>query len=180
MPARAAVATRTDVKPSPKLSILANGLPTMVGRLVGILVTDGASSELMDSLIEAVKAAEASVKIVAPKLDGVHLDNGSKLNGDFLLAGGPSVLFDTVAIVASEAGVDTLLGEAAAVAWVHDAFLHLKVIGHSPEVADLLDVAGVEADEGIVALVSNDATACRDITGRGPKWRHEARVRTVY
>ncbi len=181
VPAEAAVATRTDLEPSPKLSILANGPPTMVGRLVGILVTDGASSEIIGSLIEAATAAEASVKIIAPKLGGVTLDDGSKLKGDFQLAGGPSVLFDTLAIVASEDGVDTLLGEAAAVAWVHDAFAHLKVIAHSSEVADLLDVAGVETDEGIVPLAgAQDAAAFIDVAGNGRIWARESLVRAVY
>ncbi len=181
IPAEAAVATRTDLDPSPKLSILANGPPTMIGRLVGILVTDGASSEAIGAIIEAATAAQASVKIVAPKLGGVTLDDGSKLKGDFQLAGGPSVLFDAVAIVASEEGVDTLLGEAAAVAWVHDAFAHLKVIAHSIEVADLLDVAGVEADEGIVALADHaDAAAFIETAGNGRIWKREPLVRTVY
>ena len=181
VPAEAAVATRTDLEPSPKLSIVANGPPTMVGRLVGVLVTDGASSATVGSIIEAATEAQASVKIVAPKLGGVTLDDGTKLKADFQLAGGPSVLFDTVAIVASEEGVDTLLGEAAAVAWVHDAFSHLKVIAHSTEVADLLDIAGVEADDGIIALnAEGDAASYIEAAGNGRIWDREPLVRTVY
>jgi catalase len=181
IPAEAAVATRTDLEPSPKLSIHANGPPTMTGRLVGLLVSDGASSEIIGSVIAAAAAADALVKIVAPKLGGVTLDDGSKLKGDFQLAGGPSVLFDAVAIVASEDGVAMLLGEAAAVAWVHDAFAHLKVIAHSGHVADLLDAAGVKTDEGIMPLAgANDATAFIDIAGNGRIWAREPLVRTVY
>ena len=181
VPATPAVATRTDLEPSPKLSILAQGPPTLVGRLVGILATDGASSSTIGALIEAATEAEASVKIIAPKLGGVTLNDGTKLKADFQLAGGPSVLFDTVAIVASEEGVDTLLGEAAAVAWVHDAFAHLKVIAHSPEVADLLDVAGVEEDEGIVALTADaDAATFIAAAANGRVWAREPLVRTVY
>ena len=75
----------------------------------------------------------ASVKIVAPRVGGVVLDDGNKLIADFQLAGGPSVLFDTVAVVASEAGITALLGETAAVAWVQMAFSHLKVIGSTAE-----------------------------------------------
>ena len=79
VPAKAAMVARTDLEPSPKLSILANGPPTLVGRLVGVLVTDGASSKLVGALIAGVKAAGASVKIVAPRLGGVKLDDGSAL-----------------------------------------------------------------------------------------------------
>jgi catalase len=181
VPAEPAVAPRMDLQPSPKLSILAQGAPSLVGRLVGILATNGASSATIGALIKAATKAKASVKIIAPKLGGVTLDDGTKLKADFQLAGGPSVLFDTVAIVASEEGVDTLLGEAAAVAWVHDAFAHLKVIAHTPEVSDLLDVAGVEADEGIVALTTTaDAATFIEAAGNGRIWEREPLVRTVY
>ena len=181
VPAKAAMVARTDLEPSPKLSILANGPPTLVGRLVGVLVTDGASSKLVGALIAGVKAAGASVKIVAPRLGGVKLDDGSALIGHFQLAGGPSVLFDTVAIVASEAGTSALLGEAAAVAWVHDAFQHLKVIGHSAEAQPLLDAAGVIPDDGVVPLAKTaDAKSFLASAGEGRIWAREPLVRTVY
>ncbi len=181
VPAAPAVATRTDLKPSPKLSILANGPPTMAGRIVGVLVTDGASSAVIGALFEAAAAAKASVKIVAPKLGGVTLDDGARLKADFQLAGGPSVLFDAVAIVASEDGVEALIAESAAVAWIHDAFAHLKVIGHSAEVTDLLDVAGVEEDMGIVALAGETAAkSFLQTAGEGRIWDREPLVRTVY
>jgi catalase len=181
VPAKAAVPTRTDLAPSPKLSIIESGPPTMIGRLVGILATDGASSATIGAIVKAASAAQASVKIVAPKLGGVTLDDGTKLKADHQLAGGPSILFDAVAIVASEEGVDALLGEAAAIAWVHDAFSHLKVIAHSPEVEDLLDVAGVEVDAGIVSLADADgATTFIEAAGNGRIWEREPLVRTVY
>ena len=181
VPATAAVRPRTDLKQSPKLSIIANGPPTMVGRLVGVLVTDGASSSIIGAIIKAATKAEASVKIIAPKVGGARLDDGTKIMADFQLAGGPSVLFDTVAIVASQEGVDALLGETAAVAWVHDAFAHLKVIAHSAEVATLLDAAGVEADEGIITLDGDtDAATFLATAGEGRIWAREPQVRAVY
>ena len=181
VPAEAALPTRTDLKPSPKLSILARGAPTLVGRLVGVLVTDGASSGTVGAILKAAKAAGASVKIVAPRLGGVTLDDKTKLKGDFQLAGAPSVLFDTVAIVASVDGCKALLGEAAAVAWVHDAFAHLKVVGHTAAAQPLLDAAGVIADAGIVVLGKADVAADWLATAaKGRIWAREAIVRTVY
>ncbi|WP_419814433.1 catalase [Glacieibacterium sp.] len=181
VPVPAAVATRTDLPASPKLSIIAQGPPTLVGRLVGVLVTDGASSKTVGAMIKAAQAAGASLKIVSPRIGGVTLDDGSKLVGDFQLAGGPSVLFDTVAVVASTDGVAALLGEAAAVAWVHDAFAHLKVIGHTAEAQPLLDAAGVIADAGILALgADQDAKQFTDLAGAGRIWAREPSVRTVY
>ena len=180
VPATPAVAPR-DLAPSPKLSIIANGPPTLVGRLVGILATDGASSATVGAVIAATVAAGASPKIIAPRVGGVMLDDGTLLKGDFQLAGGPSVLFDTVAVVASEAGTTALLGEAAAVAWVHDAFTHLKVIAATAEAQPLLDMAGIKADAGVVALGAKaDATAFVDLAGQGRIWAREPMVRTVY
>ena len=181
VPAKPAVATRTDLPDAPSLSIIAQGPPTLKGRLVGILVTDGASSSTIGALITSASAEGASVKIVAPKLGGVTLDDDTKLKADFQLAGGPSVLFDTVAIVASDNGASQLLAEAAAVAWVHDAFAHLKVIAHSAEAQPLMDAAGVLPDDGIVPLsVENDCKAFITLAGNGRIWAREPAVRTVY
>jgi len=91
VPAKAVVPTREDLKASPKLSILAGGPPPLKGRKIGLLVTDGAD---------------------APKLGGVTLADGSKLAAHHQLAGGPSVLFDTVAIVTSADGAAMLAAEA--------------------------------------------------------------------
>ncbi len=180
VPATPAVEPR-DLPPSPAVSILAKGPPSMVGRLVGILATDGASSSVVGALIEATVAAGASPKIVCPRVGGVELDDGSHLRGDFQLAGGPSVLFDTIAIVASDAGTTALLGEAAAVAWVHDAFQHLKVIATTPEAGPLLAAAGVAPDAGVVALAgTEDPEAFVTLAGNGRIWAREPMVRMVY
>ena len=57
------------------------------------------------------------------------LSDGSFAEADYQLAGGPSVLFDSVAVLVSAQGAAMLSDEAPAVAWVQDAFSHLKVIG---------------------------------------------------
>ena len=180
VPAQVAVATRTDLKPSPKLSILARGAPTLVRRLVGLLVTDGTSSATVGAILKATKAAGGSVKIVAPRLGGVTLDDTTKLKGDFQLAGAPSVLFDTVAVVVLDEGCKALLGEAVAIAWVHYAFAHLKGVGHTAQAQPLLDAAGVAPDKGIVALAKPDAAKAWLATAAESRiWTREATVRTV-
>ena len=178
-PATPAVEPRSDLAPSPKLSILATAAPTLIGRQIGLLATDGASAATVGAVFTAAKAAGALVKVVTPKVGGVTLDDGSHLAGDFQLAGGPSVLFDTVAVVASADGTTALLGEAAAVSWVHDAFAHLKVIGATTEAQPLLDAAGVMADAGVVAL-DGDAGTFVTTAAAGRVWAREASVRTVY
>ena len=179
VPATPAVEPRSDLAPSLKLSILATATPTLTGRQIGLLATDGANSAAVGAVFTAAKAAGALVKVVTPRVGGVALDDGSTLVGDFQLAGGPSVLFDAVAVAASDAGTTALLGEAAAVAWVHDAFAHLKVIGFTTAAQPLLDAAGVIADDGVVAL-DGDAAAYVGTAAAGRVWAREASVRTVY
>ena len=70
-PVPAAKPTRTDLPPSPPLSILAKAKPTLKGRVVGCLVSDGADAALVKELAAAAKAAGAKMKIVAPRIGGV-------------------------------------------------------------------------------------------------------------
>lgn len=109
------------------------------------------------------------------------LYDGTKLAADHQLAGGPCVLFDTVVLIVSDAGVQALLGEAAAVAWAHDAFAHLKVIGHAPAAQPLLDAAGVIPDAGVVSLAkAASVSSYIDAAAGGRIWDREPNVRTVF
>ena len=76
-----------------------------------------------------------------------------------MIDGGPSVLFDAVALILSEEGAERLTGEAAARDFVADAFAHCKFIGFTAGAVPLLQKAGVdpEADEGLIDL--DDAKA---------------------
>jgi catalase len=101
---------------------------------------------------KAVEDDGGKVFLVAPKVSGAKLKGGSVLKAHGQLAGSPSQLFDAVAIILSEEGCKTLMGEAAAVQFVMDAFGHLKAIGASKAAAPLLKKAGVASDEGITGL----------------------------
>jgi catalase len=174
-----AVATRTDLKAAPSLSMLARAEPQLMGRKLGVLVTDGGSAALIETLVDEFQTAGVTVEIICPTIGGVVLDDDTPLAADHQLAGAPSVLFDLVAIVASTEGVATLLGEAAAVAWVHDAFSHLKVIGYAPEAQPLLDAAGVSPDAGVVVL-ADAIEAFFDAAHEGRIWAREPNVRVIY
>ena len=180
VPIPQAVPTRTDLAPSPALRILANAKPTLQGRKIGLLVTDGADAALVAAIVDAATAAKATVEVVAPKVGGATLSDGTKLAAKHQLAGGPSLLFDAVALAVSADGVTALLGESAAVAWVHDAFAHLKVIGHSADSQPLLDTAGVMADAGVIAITGADAAAFIDTAANGRIWARDENVRTVF
>ncbi len=169
-PAASARPTRGDLPPSPALSILAKFTPTLQGRKIGVLIADGTDQAAVKALSKAVNTAGGQVAIIAPKLGGA-----SGLTADFQLAGGSSVLFDAVAIMVSAEGAEMLAKQAGAVAFVHDAFQHLKVIGHSATALPLLQKAGVVQDAGVVDVAAFVAAA-----EKGRIWDREPKVRFLH
>lgn len=128
---------------------------TLEGRTVGILVADESDAKVIATLTQAITEAGGRPFVIAPKVGGTTLSDGSTLKADGQLAGTPSVLVDAIAVILSKAGCDLLLGEAAAIQFVMDAYGHLKAIGHTAEAEPLLDKAGVKADPGVLAIDEN-------------------------
>ena len=172
-----AAAEPIDLDLSPALRIVGKYPDTLKGRAVGILVTDGADGAVVAAVKAAAEKDGASVKIVAPRIGGVKLKDGSTLAADGQLAGTPSVIFDAVALVLSEKGCADLLGEGAAVDFAKDAFGHLKAIGHTPEAQPLLDKAGVVADAGVIDLSSGAKPWLAPARTR--QWDREPSVRNL-
>jgi catalase len=177
-PAPTTVKVRTDLEPSPALSILGKAKPTFEGRKVGCLVADGTDARLVLSLKTAARKQNADFAIVAPKVGGAVCADGTLIEADFQLAGGASVLFDAVFVALSDEGAAMLQTEAAAVGWVHDAYAHCKVIGATAEAQPLLDAAGVVPDSGI--LTDPKPAAYFTAAASGRVWEREPTVRTVY
>ncbi|HRO13990.1 MAG TPA: catalase [Paracoccus sp. (in: a-proteobacteria)] len=168
-PARAPV----DMKPSDKVSMLKQGPLPPKGRKLGILITDGADRATVEALKAAAQAAEAAVEIVSPRVGGAKMADGTHMKADKQLDGGPSVLFDAVAVVVSQAGCQELLGHKKAIDFVSDAFAHLKAIGVTAEAGPLLEKAGVVKDDFVM-----DASAADRIVQRLAErnWDREAKI----
>jgi catalase len=153
-PAAQAARPTIDLPPSPKLSILENGPDSFKGRKMGILLTDGSAAALFNALTRALKAAGAVWEVIAPKIGGVVLDDGTAVAARQKIDGGPSVLYDAVAILPSADGAALLARDAAAKDFVSDAYGHCKFIGHSDAATTLFAESRVppELDDGFVAL----------------------------
>ena len=149
-----------DMDPSPMLSLIEKAKPTIMGRKVAALVTDGVEDAVLEALRKAVEKEGALLAIIAPKIGGVTTAKGKKLPADQALSGAPSVLFDAVALLPSEAGAAALVKEAAAIDWLRDAFGHLKTIGYVAEAAPIFAKAAIapDADEGVVDLAKGIAS----------------------
>jgi catalase len=145
-PPPAAKPPLTDLKPSKALSITLNGPKSFAGRKVGVLVTDGTDRRLFDALKSAIEAEGATLEVIAPSVGGVKASDGSIIEAQQKIGGGPSVLYDAVAVVPSAEGVQAILKNAAAKDFVSDAFAHLKFIAYVDAAMPLFDKAGIAAD----------------------------------
>ncbi len=141
-----------DLDPSPALQILGKMKDTLEGRAIAILIADGSDGAVIAKMKKAIGTAGAKIKIVAPKISGVVLADGSLTEADGQLAGTPSVLFDAVVVVLSDAGANTLAKDSAAIDFVRDAFNHLKAIGVDSGGQLLLDKAAIDNDAGIISV----------------------------
>ncbi|MDO9383034.1 MAG: catalase [Hyphomicrobiaceae bacterium] len=164
-----------DMDESPALRIIGKYVPTLEGRMVGILVSDGADGRIVKALKKSCEAEGATVKIVAPKIGGVTLADGNLLPADGQLAGTPSVLFDAVALVLSEVGCAQLVNEGAAVDFAFNAFGHLKAIGYTKEALPLLEKAGVKTDDFVIEVTKEKDAFVEKAKAR--LWEREPGVR---
>jgi len=141
------------LKPSDALSILKNGPDNFKGRKLGILVTDGIDGDLLASLRDAVKDAGGMVEIVAPTIGGIKTSDGKRVPADQKVDGGPSVLYDAVAVMTSADGVEKLKSMHPAKGFAADAFAHAKFIALAGEAEELFHAAGVgDFDDGVFRI----------------------------
>ncbi|MGO4600176.1 catalase [Terrabacter sp. 2RAF25] len=143
-----------ETEPSPALSILANAKDTFEGRKLGLLVGDGAEVAVVKRLTRAVEKVGGTVEVIAIKVGGATLSDGSALPAKHAIAGAPSVLYDAVAIVTGTQGGSALADEPAARDFLTDAFTHFKVIGLGGATEALVEAAALvgKLDEACLAV----------------------------
>jgi catalase len=92
--------------------------------------------------------------VIAPKIGGATLSDRKKVPARQKIDGGPSVLYDAVALIVSDKGADLLAGDGPTRDFISDAFAHCKFIAYSKPAASLLAMAGVldKADAGFFPL----------------------------
>jgi catalase len=180
-PSDAAVPTRQDLDPSPALSIVVNGPERFEGRKLGILVSNGSDAGLIKALKGALDKAGASYEIIAPKVTGVEASDGAWVEADQMIDGGPSVLYDAVALLPAADAMGGLLQESSARDFVADAFAHCKFIGYVKAAIPLFEKSGVAAedlDEGCIAIASaKDAKSFVDSLAKLRVWEREPNVK---
>jgi catalase len=169
---------KKDLPPSPGLSILQNGPDSFKGRKLGVLVTDGTDANLLASLQQAAETEGVVVEIVAPTVGRTVLSDGKIIAAKQKVNGGPSVLYDAVAVIPSAEGAALLAREATAKDFVTDAFAHAKFIAYCDAAKPLFSEAGVEeTDGGFLALKeAADAQSFLKACCKLRFWEREAKV----
>jgi catalase len=134
-------------------------------------------------LTSAAEAEGTVVELIAPKIGGIVASDKSQHAAHQKIDGGPSVLYDAVAIIPSAKGASLLAAQAAAKDFVNDAHAHCKFIGCSASAQALLDAAGLTdlVDAGYVTLDAKQSTATNFIKTcrRLRYWDREPTVKSV-
>ncbi|TCA98361.1 catalase [Rhizobium leguminosarum bv. viciae] len=179
-PADAAMPTRQDLEPSSALSIVERSPKRFEGRKLGILVSEGTDAAIFKALLAEITEQKATFEVIAPKIGGVTLSDGNWIEAHQMIDGGPSVLYDAVALLPSAEGTGDLLKEATARDFVADAFVHCKFIGYVETALPLMQKAGIadSLDEGVIALgAAKDVTAFIQALGKLRVWGREPSVK---
>jgi len=127
-------------------------------------------AKLLTALAKALEKEGAKLKLIVPEVGGVKDSAGKFHAADEKLEGGPSVVFDAVAILPSESGARELTMLPSTRDFVADAAAHRNFITYMAAAAPLFTKAGVAEgiDEGFIELkgagnCAKFVTACRKL-----------------
>lgn len=145
--AEPAIQPQHDLQESGALSILANLQDTFKGRTIGVLVSQGSDAKALKALQRAAKKAQATVKPVSISRHGIQDSDGNAIEVAEIVQGGPSVLFDAVAVLTTESGSQQLAMMPAARQFIADAHAHKKFVLYTQSANELLRAAGVSPED---------------------------------
>jgi len=147
--------------------------PSLHGKTIAVLATDGFEQVELTKPVEALKAAGAAVEIVAPKADQIqgfnHHDKGDKTAVDKALAEADPADYDGLVLPGGVINPDALRLEEAAIAFIRsvaDSGKPIAAICHGPW--PLID-AGVASGKRMTSWPSLMA----DLTNAGADWVDE-------
>jgi catalase len=130
------------VKPSLQISkalSMANTIKnTIKTRRIAILVADGVDAVSLNKMKQALEAAGAQTKIIAPHLGNIATAKGKQINVDQSLLNAASVLFDAVYVPGGQKSVAALQKEPNAIHFINEAYKHCKAIAADGEGTKLL------------------------------------------
>jgi catalase len=132
---------------SPALSMANTIKEGIATRKIGILAADGVDDAAVTGMKKALTAAGAQAKVVAPRLGTLKGAKGAQVTIDFSFLTAGSVLFDALYLPGGEQSVEILEGDAKALLFIKEAYLHCKPIAATDAGMDLLAAAQLGADK---------------------------------
>jgi catalase len=156
-----------EVEASAGLSLFARpGDGSVRSRRVAVLIAHGVDGEAVTAVYEALAAAGAVPRFVAPRLGQVTTLAGDVIHAEVSIEAAPAVLYDAVVLPDGQDAVDLLVNIGQALEFVRDQYRHCKpllVLGAGTE---LLEAAGIDTqlttgdpDPGIVVTEDPADTA---------------------
>ena len=131
---------------SPALSMANTAKDTIKTRKIAILAADGVDDTALSGMKQALMAAGAQAKVVAPRLGSLTGTNGSAIAIDFSLLTSGSVLFDAVYVPGGERSITTLSQEGKALHFIQEAYTHCKAIAASGAGVELLRASALGSE----------------------------------
>ena len=136
-----------SIERSPALSMANTIKRGITTRKIAILAADGVDDAALTSMKKALAAAGAQAKVVAPRLGVLKGVKGAQVHIDFSFLTAGSVLFDAIYLPGGEASVEILKGDAKALLFVKEAYLHCKTIAATDAGIELLSAAQLGSDK---------------------------------
>jgi catalase len=175
---------KPEVAVSAALSLMAlPGDGSIRSRSVAILVADGVDGKSTAAVQAALRAAGATVHLIAPRLGPVEPANGDPFDATGTLENSAPVLFDGLVLPDGAAGLKTLGGHLEVMDFISNQFRHGKTLLAIGASKSLLERAGAstslasgEPDPGILVGAAAEAEhAAADFIAALGRHRHPER-----
>ena len=148
------IKVKPSLQSSKALSMANTVKNTIKTRRIAILVADGVDAVSLNKMKQALEAAGAQTKIIAPHLGNIATAKGKQINVDQSLLTAASVLFDAVYIPGGQKSAAALQKEPNAIHFINEAYKHCKVIAAEGEGTKLLFITNAG-----IKINSKDKTA---------------------
>lgn len=149
---------------------------TLKSRMIGILVAEGSSHSQIKKFEDAALKEGARVKIVSPNKE-VVLDDGTRIQADERVSGGPSVLFDAIVSIIMHPPAKKMANDSATLDWFTDAYVHCKAIAYCPATEEhILSKLPIEKDAFVTPLDDVDGFI---ENAKTRLWEREPKVRDL-
>ena len=169
-----------EVTESPALSLFSRpGDGTLHGRRVALLVADGADATYLGRVADALIAAGAVPRYVAPRLGTVASGVGEPIEADVSVEATPSVLYDAVVIGDGAQAVQRMAMDGRIIEFIKDQYRHCKPMLVVGAASALLEKAGVPAtlpsgkpDPGVIVQRGGGSEAIAAFVDAMARHRH--------